>query len=89
MATIMYPEHLRQSVLDDPQKKAEVTVSYTLSKLGDPFLVFHSVKWQVRRKSGFVQDGEVDFLVIHPSMGILVIEVKGGGISYVAWTKQD
>src|SRR5688572_10781440 len=84
MKTIMYPERLRQSILDDPKKKAEITVYNTLSKLGDPFLVFHSVKWQVRRKSGFVQDGEVDFLITHPNVGILVLEVKGGGISYDA-----
>jgi hypothetical protein len=31
-------------------------------------------------RSGRPGDGEADFVAVHPSHGIIVIEVKGGGI---------
>lgn len=29
-----------------------------------------------------VQDREADFIIIHPDRGILIVEAKGGNISY-------
>lgn len=45
--------------------------------LDESFVVFHSVSWHGR---GRKPDGEVDFLVAHADLGLLVIEVKGGQI---------
>jgi hypothetical protein len=50
-------------------------------QLDDQWVIFHSVKWldtQGRQPC----DGETDFVVAHPQMGILVIEVKGGDIRF-------
>lgn len=52
-----------------------------LAQLPDSFDVFYSVAWQARDRR-FVRDGEADFVVSHPELGLLVIEVKGGDISY-------
>lgn len=41
--------------------------------------VLHSVVWQGRR-NGKPADGEADFVVLVPNRGVLVLEVKGGGI---------
>jgi hypothetical protein len=41
--------------------------------------VFHGVAWQSRR-DGAEGDGEADFVLLHPRVGLLVLEVKGGSI---------
>lgn len=50
------------------------------SGLGDDFLVLHSVKWIAKPRGAGPRDGEVDFLICHPKHGLLVVEVKGGGV---------
>ncbi|MFZ4815916.1 MAG: winged helix-turn-helix domain-containing protein [Phototrophicaceae bacterium] len=62
---------------DDTTSDAELLLYSLLDKLPAPFSVFHSIKW-FGRHSGTI--GEVDFLIAHPSYGILVLEVKGGDI---------
>lgn len=50
-------------------------------ELSDSYTVFHSFVWlgnDKQRRS----EGEADFVILHPAWGILVIEVKAGGISY-------
>lgn len=46
------------------------------------YTVFHSVSWQLRDVRSGSQDGETDFLLVHPDHGILIVEVKGGHIRY-------
>jgi hypothetical protein len=47
-------------------------------QLGDDFVVLHSYPWlRPWRGEAFVE-GEADFVVLHPSRGLLVLEVKGG-----------
>jgi len=49
--------------------------------LSDSYTVFHSFAWlgnEKQRRS----EGEADFVILHPALGIMVIEVKAGGISY-------
>ncbi|UCA45435.1 UvrD-helicase domain-containing protein [Pseudochrobactrum sp. XF203] len=50
------------------------------SGLGDDFLVLHSVKWIAKPRGAGPRDGEVDFLICHPKHGLLIVEVKGGGV---------
>jgi len=51
------------------------------SGLSDEYLVLHSVKWIARPRGAGPRDGEVDFLICHPRQGLLVVEVKGGGVT--------
>ena len=54
-----------------------------LKKLPDDYIVFYSVAWQQKNRiRQNVTWGESDFTILHPNKGILVIEVKSGGISY-------
>lgn len=49
--------------------------------LNDSYTVFHSFVWlgsEKQRRS----EGEADFVILHPALGILAIEVKAGGIAY-------
>lgn len=58
---------------------SEVATFHALAGLDDTWTVVHSVRWQAargRRQS----DGEADFVILHPRHGLIVLEVKGGGI---------
>lgn len=55
-------------------------------ELPDDVTVVHSMEWIQRTREGFAIDAEADFVVVHPEMGILVVEVKGGGVGHDAST---
>ena len=69
---------------------SEITVRAALATLSDDWRVFHSVVWQSVR-GGRQGDGEADFVLLHPTHGILVLEVKGGRIEIVdgQWFSTD
>lgn len=83
MATI-YPRELRADVRNDPRLTAEVRLFDELkTQLGHGWYVFYHVAWlgKVRQK-GLPRDGEADFIIYRPDQGILLLEIKGGGIRY-------
>jgi hypothetical protein len=47
------------------------------------WLVLFSVPWIGTTVSGRRYDGEADFIVFAPGLGMLVVEVKGGGVEYL------
>lgn len=53
------------------------------AKLSSEYTVFHSVRWNDRNEKQTVVWGESDFTVFHPTKGIIVIEVKSGGIECI------
>jgi hypothetical protein len=75
----MIPDFLRP----DTKSQAERQL-YGLfqQQLDDQFTVFHQMPWQLRDLRNGAQDGEADFIIAHPDLGILVLEVKGGIIHY-------
>jgi hypothetical protein len=86
----MYP----QSISPDTCSNAERQLFAALEEqLSDAYHVFHSVAWQALNKEGKPYDGEADFVIAHARLGILVLEVKGGGIAFDAekntWTSTD
>jgi hypothetical protein len=48
-----------------------------LKQLPDNWTVICSVAWALRDDRGFVRDGEADFVVLAPNLGLAVVEVKG------------
>jgi len=62
------------SLVDNPGEKKVLAL---LEKMGDEYTVFHGVHWRFPKKIGGFRDAETDFLIIHPSKGFLVLEVKG------------
>lgn len=52
-----------------------------LKDLPDEYVIFHSVRWNRKERSGVVRWGESDFTVFDPKRGIIVIEVKAGEIT--------
>jgi hypothetical protein len=82
-----------------PEKPAQETESRAELRLFDhlrddvsrEFVAFHHVAWIIPG-SRRPEQGEADFVLAHPEHGLLVLEVKGGTISYDAaagkwWTR--
>ncbi|MBT9585163.1 NERD domain-containing protein/DEAD/DEAH box helicase [bacterium] len=67
--------------------KSEATVARLLNEqLGPEWAVFHSYPWLTSR-SGRMEQGESDFVLLH-ARGLIVLEVKGGRISYDPDTRE-
>ena len=78
MCAIMYPQ--KEDITDLPFSEREVYDF--LEKLGDGYIIFHSVQWVKRSNKWRSTWKENDFLILHRKLGALVLEVKGGDISY-------
>ncbi|NOX61055.1 MAG: ATP-binding domain-containing protein [Chloroflexi bacterium] len=83
----IYPERLPEYVQRDPLRSAERKVYHALADLPSAYTVFYGVAWLDRASDG-ARDGEADFVIVHPDGGVLVLEVKGGGIGFDASTAQ-
>ena len=59
--------------------------------LSSEWRVFHSFDYVTRDLNKKRWDGEIDFLLYHPQKGMLVVEVKGGAVSYRdgQWYQED
>lgn len=80
MATV-YPTPLPRYVQNDPMRAAERGVYEALAeRLGPDYTVFYGVAWLTRSAGGGARDGEVDFVIAHQDRGLLLLEVKGGGV---------
>ena len=78
---IMVPD-LSEEQIDVLQSKAEAKCYRACrDQLKDHYLVLYSVAFLSCRERTPVSEGEADFTIFDPDGGLLVIEVKGGGIS--------
>ena len=82
---VMYPR--------DPPPGAEgseLKVRAALEALSDDWVVLHQVRWQSVR-NGRPGDGEADFVLVNRNHGMIVVEVKGGGVRLDAgrWSSID
>jgi hypothetical protein len=59
-------------------------------QLDDEYVIYHSLEYLIQQKA---TEGEVDFLIVHPRRGILIIECKGYGVHYdqerKCWTRRN
>lgn len=67
----------------ETESTAEISLYWALKHgLPEAFIVIHSLPWLVtglaELQDGRRPTGEVDFVVLHPDLGLLVLEVKGG-----------
>jgi len=86
----MYPKPLDPNTKSDAERALYAAFR---DKLDESYTVFHSVAWQSLDRSGRPRDGEADFVIAHPQLGILVMEAKGGVIRHDPstgdWTSLD
>jgi hypothetical protein len=84
----MIPE-LNDIVLNLVPSAAERSVYCSLRDgLKSDVLVVHSLELVTNSPSNTPKDAEADFVIFDPNRGILVIEVKGGGIKFDAIERQ-
>ncbi len=69
---------------EDVPESERVVFKCLRDGLSDEWTIFHSFVFQCSKYSGAKEkrDAEIDFLLYHPTKGILVLEVKGGSITY-------
>ena len=80
--TSIIPE-LADLQLAELPSQAEAKVYRALRDgLPHDFVVFFQVGWILRREEEQAKDGETDFVVCHPDLGYVCIEVKGGGVGF-------
>jgi hypothetical protein len=84
----LHPKQLPEYVLSDPKRQGEKKTFEALATLSASFSVFYSVAWQVRDVKSGARDGEADFIITHPELGLMILEVKGGQIRYDSDEKQ-
>lgn len=85
----MWPVVLPREIRESSLRAAEVKVYDLLARsLGSGWVAFYSRPWLGMTPSGEEKDGECDFVVMHPALGYLTLEVKGGEISYDPGTDQ-
>lgn len=74
---------LSDAQLKEMPSQAEAKVYRALRDgLPQDYVVFSQVSWILRHEEEGAKDGETDFLVCHPDLGYLCIEVKGGGVGF-------
>ena len=56
------------------------------SELADPWRVYYSCVLSDFEKDEGLKDNEIDFIFYHPKLGLIVVEVKGGRISFADGT---
>jgi hypothetical protein len=68
---------------EEVPSRAERRLHEAFRQLPDEFNVFHSPSWIVpAREASQPATGEADFVLAHPDRGVVVLEVKGGEISF-------
>lgn len=77
------PEAIHLARRQDPKYRAEVEFFDALARqMPVGWHVFYHVGWLNRDSYGALRDGESDFILAHPEHGVLVVELKGGFITF-------
>lgn len=84
---IMYPSSLPTSFIETDRGEAKV-FQCLKEQLSDEWIVYHSVYWS-GKPTGYHRrrNGETDFIITHPTYGIVVVEVKGG--VFIQYNQED
>lgn len=90
----IFPQSIPNDWRRDPKRGSELKVYDQLKKqLSADWIVFYDVAWLSKVRGQTPEDGQTDFIIVHPDYGLLLLEVKGGGINYSAdqgiWTSID
>lgn len=69
--------------LEDLQSRAEARFyEVCRERLPADVLAIYSASWLYRNDRGRITEGEADFTLVSPTFGVLVVEVKGGGVTF-------
>ncbi|MDK2823555.1 MAG: hypothetical protein PWP71_1473 [Clostridia bacterium] len=71
------------------ENSGERTFYEAASKLPEQYTLLYSFKYKDTEEAEDTQIKEADFIIVHPSLGYLVIEVKQGDIAYFEGSWQE
>lgn len=80
--TTIIPELTDTQLIELPSQAEAKVYKALRDNLPNDFVVFFQVGWILCREEEQAKDGETDFVVCHPTLGYVCIEVKGGGIGF-------
>ena len=66
------------NVGDIPHSSERPVFEALRDQLNSEYTIVHSYPWLRPWRRGALSEGEVDFIITHPSKGLLILEVKGG-----------
>jgi hypothetical protein len=79
---LMFPRPLPEETRRDAGRAAErLLYDFFERLLPATVRVFYRFAWLAKRRNAGARDGETDFLIAEPDRGLMVLEVKGGGIA--------
>lgn len=73
---VMFPSQI--SAASRANRSERMLFDYLKRQLPDDYAVYHGLQYIEPSRA---REGEADFLVLHPTKGMLVIECKGAGVS--------
>lgn len=77
------PTLTADEILKIPSKAEQLVYKALMEQIPDDWLIIHSLEFVIEhQKYESHADREADFVVFAPDYGVLVVEVKGGGIGY-------
>jgi len=82
MMARIYPELTEPMLLELPSQAEAKVYRCFRDSLSDDYLVIHGKSFIAPRKNGGHKDGEADFVIFSAKHGLLVLEIKGGGIRF-------
>ena len=77
----LIPTLTEEQLLEIPSQGESRFYRACRNQLDDFWTILYSVSWISRIPYKHAIDGETDFLILSPNSGMLVVEIKGGGIS--------
>lgn len=83
----MFPERIPNDWRKEARRRAEILLYDKLKEsLSSKWKVFYDVAWLSKVRGTIPEDGQTDFILLHPDYGLLLVELKGGAISFSAQT---
>lgn len=84
---VMHPSLTSDEIEHDSERLVYLALR---DQLSNDYVVLHSYPWLRPDRDGNLREGEADFVILHQSKGMLVLEVKGGELRYHkgAWQRK-
>jgi Nuclease-related domain/PhoH-like protein len=76
---VMHPSLTSDEIEHDSERLVYLALR---DQLSNDYVVLHSYPWLRPDRDGNLREGEADFVILHQSKGMLVLEVKGGELRY-------
>lgn len=77
---ILRPVELPDDVRNEPFRQSEISFFDACKSLPNNWTVLYGVTWYIKTRNNSWSEGEADFVIISPDIGIVVVEIKGGRI---------